>query len=125
MSDEEYTGVEKEDITLTIKGERKMNKDGDGGEIRRRPEGQTGDCATKKEKSWCSHLFLMRSDRAQIPKLHFGREKPTPTKDLLSRQRHWGSSILRYFLPMLCCPTKGEHTEDRGTVLCVAFGQVS
>ena len=42
MSDEEWTGVEKEDITLTMKGERKMNKDGDGGEIRRRPESQTG-----------------------------------------------------------------------------------
>ena len=42
MSYEEWTGVEKEDISLTMKGERKMNKDGDGGEIRRRPEGQTG-----------------------------------------------------------------------------------
>ena len=27
----------------------------------------------------------IRSDRAQIPRLHFGREKPTPTKDLPSR----------------------------------------
>lgn len=34
---EEWTGVEKEDITLKIKGERKMNKDGGGGETRRRP----------------------------------------------------------------------------------------
>ena len=50
-SDEEWTGVEKEDITLTMKGERKMNKDGDGGEIRRRPEGQTGGWAAYKENS--------------------------------------------------------------------------